>query len=785
MFMKKTLAALVAAALAQGVAAAEINIEAQDLAGAIRKLGAQTGIQVIFTADELSGMKVAAVRGNMPAEAALRKLLAGCECELSSTSANTFVIRRKSGKDQETLNEVTVLASRLAGAFQGSQVQGDALAARRSASSDTARLLEGETGVDFWSGGGVSALPALHGLQDDRVRILVDGTTITSACSNHMNPALSYISPTQVEQVSVFAGITPVSMGGDSIGGTIAVESAKPQFAESGGILLKSGALGMRLHDNRGGASAFAKATMASVENSLSYDAAWARADSYARGNGGPVVRATLYETFNQSLAFAHQMAEGGVWRADIALQRTPSEGFPNQSMDLTGNNAKRFGLGLEDHYGWGSLSAKLYYHDTNHEMNVLPSPERGGNNMLMLTRGVDKGYLVKGEIPMSERSMLRVGNEFHQQRLNDWWPLDPAIAANPFFVPFIVGDFININNGTRNRMGTYGEIQTQWNQRWSTLLGIRNDRVQMNTGNVHGYYTTQAATANAFNALDRSRKDNNLDVTAQAHLTADENSDYEFGLARKTRSPSLYERYMWFMTNMNNLGMGDLNNYVGNPNLKPEVAYHLGFTADWHDVRKEQWQFKVAPYYTKVKDYIWAQRTRDMLAFGRPWGMLGYTNLNQATLYGIDLSGRSALGDGFALRGKLSYVRGRNDDTGENLYHMMPLNARAGVDYAAGSWSGSFEAIGVKAKTRVSANYFEPQTPGYMIANLRGGYRLTKDTLIELGCDNLFDKLYYQPLGGLNKVEMDAAGYPQTLADRRLLAAPGRTCSAGFTMQF
>ena len=46
-----------------------------------------------------------------------------------------------------------------------------------------------------------------------------------------MNPPLSYIDPSNVAAVKVFAGITPVSLGGDSIGGTIAVASAAPTFA--------------------------------------------------------------------------------------------------------------------------------------------------------------------------------------------------------------------------------------------------------------------------------------------------------------------------------------------------------------------------------------------------------------------------------------------------------------------------------------------------------------------------------------------------------------------------
>ncbi|MDP2282395.1 MAG: TonB-dependent receptor plug domain-containing protein, partial [Methylotenera sp.] len=106
--------------------------------------------------------------------------------------------------------------------------------------SDTASLLSDEPGISLYRAGGVSSLPVIHGLADDRIRIKVDGMDLISSCANHMNPALSYIDPSNVNSVQVLAGITPVSMGGDSIAGTILVNSEAPEFAVAGqGLLVK------------------------------------------------------------------------------------------------------------------------------------------------------------------------------------------------------------------------------------------------------------------------------------------------------------------------------------------------------------------------------------------------------------------------------------------------------------------------------------------------------------------------------------------------------------------
>ena len=106
--------------------------------------------------------------------------------------------------------------------------------AARPASSDSAQLLRNLPGVSLSGAGGVSSLPSVQGLSDDRLRIQVDGMDLVSSCANHMNPPLSYIDPARVGSVRLFAGITPVSVGGDSIGATVQVDSAEPVFAEPG-----------------------------------------------------------------------------------------------------------------------------------------------------------------------------------------------------------------------------------------------------------------------------------------------------------------------------------------------------------------------------------------------------------------------------------------------------------------------------------------------------------------------------------------------------------------------
>lgn len=103
----------------------------------------------------------------------------------------------------------------------------------RAGTNDTTSLLKNISGLSLVKTGGVSNLPVMNGFSDDRIRILIDGMALRSACPNHMSPALSYIDPSHVGSATVIAGITPVSMGGDSVAGTILVDSPAPLFRTS------------------------------------------------------------------------------------------------------------------------------------------------------------------------------------------------------------------------------------------------------------------------------------------------------------------------------------------------------------------------------------------------------------------------------------------------------------------------------------------------------------------------------------------------------------------------
>src|SRR5574340_247130 len=226
------------------------------------------------------------------------------------------------------LPDVRVIGERIQPlpALNDSALGGTSIARQRASTSDTAKLLDGQPGVSLYGAGGVSSLPEIHGLADDRIRVKVDGMDLISACGNHMNPALSYIDPSNVGSVKVFAGITPVSVGGDSIGGTIQVDSAAPEFAADGQTLLK-GQAGAFYRSNGNAKGGNLSATVAGEQVSVTYNGSTTESGDYKAAQdfklaglaapdrttnwlAGDVVGSSMYKSVNHALGVALRRSE-------------------------------------------------------------------------------------------------------------------------------------------------------------------------------------------------------------------------------------------------------------------------------------------------------------------------------------------------------------------------------------------------------------------------------------------------------------------------------------------
>ncbi|WP_341992101.1 TonB-dependent receptor plug domain-containing protein [Azorhizobium sp. AG788] len=669
-------------------------------------------------------------------------------------------------------------------------ITGDEAARATVFTSDTGSLISRIPGGAAWGAGGVSSLPQVNGMSADRVQVAINGMIFSPACPNEMNPPLSYLNPAMVSKVKVYTATAPVSVGGDFTGARADVTLAQPTFT-AGQALTTSGSVSGFYRSNGNSYGTDVNATVSNADTNITYTGGWARASDYSSGNG-TVIKSTMYETQNHALSISKQFQDQ-IFTFQIGGQFIPYQGYVNQYMDMTENKSIFFNGAYEGMFDWGKLEAKTFFSRVRHTMGFI-EPDKSGD-MPMDTRSTDLGYAVKATIGLSPSDIARIGNELYYNKLDDWWP---PVSGSMMMGP---NTFYNINNGQRLRFGYFAEWEHALNAQWSTIIGARNDIVWMNTGDVQGYNAMMyGANAAAFNALDHARTDFNIDGSAILRYQPNASSTYELGLARKTRSPNLYERYAW-STNAMAMDMigwfGDGNGYVGNINLVPEKANTVSFTATWNDPAKKAWELRVSPYYSYVQDYIDVQRCAlpgclanlsNNLTATDSFVFLQFANVD-AWLYGVNIDGKLALWDNPQLgqgvfRGALNFVRGQRTD-GVNLYQIMPVNATLALDHTLGHWTNTLEVQLVGEKTEVSQVHNEVETSAYALLNFRTSYQVQR-LKVDFGIANILDTEYNLPLGGANLVNYQVSsmmgtspawGYP--------VAGPGRSFNTRVTVNF
>jgi iron complex outermembrane receptor protein len=266
---------------------------------------------------------------------------------------------------------------------------------------------------------------------------------------HHVNPPISYVSANQISSAQVVAGVSPVSAGGDNIAGVIKISSLNPVFAYSDTVAWHSGNVAAGYRSASDAFLAGVNATLASKELSFSYQGSFEDANSYTDGHGDKVLD-TLYQSQSHALTAAWQDNSQQI-AIKLTHQHIPYQGFANQYMDITNNDSygalARYQLQLDNE---GLFTSQVNWHSVEHEMGFFTDEKNG--IMPMETTGKDYSYQLHWLLPISSNSTLLIGQEYYVYQLDDTWP---AINGSTMMGP---NDYINMNEGKRERAALYGE---------------------------------------------------------------------------------------------------------------------------------------------------------------------------------------------------------------------------------------------------------------------------------------------------------------------------------------
>lgn len=614
--------------------------------------------------------------------------------------------------------------------------------------SDAAVLLQEVPGANVNSNGPLSGIAQYRGLFGDRVNVISDGATYKSACANAMDSPLSHVPAALTEVLSIKRGIASVSSGIETLGGNIVQRTRRGEFADDEDILF-SGRTTNGVNSVNSGYYVSLFANVANENNKLRAGGSREEGGNYEWGGGENIN--TTHERNSGMVGYGYRTDDQD-HEVDFSYNYndTHETGTPSLPMDIVYSrggvaNVNYKGM-LADKY---ELSSEFSYQDIEHRMDNFSFR---GDIANPKTRQSDNtaegfGYKISLDIPMFDGSLL-VGADGDNIEHN-------AIITNPNMTAFRVNNF---NDTTRDRYGFFVEWKGDIAKDWNFELGTRLNWIRMNSGTVSAAGGAPFAPGNPgsnlaaeFNARDRHQEDINVDVVAALTHYVTPDLGLELGFARKTRSPSYQERYLWLPLNSTG-GLADGFNYIGNIDLKPEDSYQVEIGANW---QTEAAYLMPRVFYRYVDDYIQGSPTQNANALQMNANTLEYTNVD-AYLYGVDLEAGYHFLEDFRVEFMLSYVRGKRDDVSDNLYRIAPLNGSLGLVYDTPEWLIGTDLVAYDKQTKTSDYNNEVASAGYMLWNMRIQYRpqhkYVKGLQVGFGIENLLDKEHRVHLSGLNR---------------------------------
>jgi iron complex outermembrane receptor protein len=609
---------------------------------------------------------------------------------------------------------------------------------------DSAAMLRKLPGANVNSNGPVSGIHQYRGMFGTRVNVNVDGMHIAPGGPNLMDAPLSYAPAAMLESLTIYRGVAPVSVAQESIGGAIIAETAKGDFGDTsdfgvngaitaGGQSVNNGWLGNAL-------------LAITNEHHKIYLNGLAEAGDDAKFPDGKI-RPSEYERKRIDAGYAWQ---SGSHLLDISTARneTGYAGNPALPMDIAYIDSNLY----QGKYRYGNdhwaLEASLHGNEVDHLMtnNHLRTPPAS----LMAYRDAYTtsdalGYKLMAEF-YSPNAVWRVGTDGQQAVHN-------ADISNPNNASFFV---VNFNDSEREVLGLFGETDIQFSSAWELNAGIRYNQVSMDSDTVAASMAMMSpailSLQQQFNSADRSTTDNNIDWLLRANWSPSSNWTYTAAIARKTRSAAYQEKYLWLPLQSSG-GLADGKNYIGDIDLKPEVAHEIELGFDW-----ESETVLVSPriFYRNVDDYIQGVPSTNAAA-NMVSGMMGnpdplqFANV-EATIYGFDMEWGVAMNQLWSLYGIVNYIRGERDDIDDNLYRIAPPNTTLGLRYEAHRWQANLETVAYARQSHVSTTNDETETAGHAIINFASQVNLVDSLTLAIGIDNLLDRNYSDHLNGINR---------------------------------
>ena len=346
-------------------------------------------------------------------------------------------------------------------------------------------------------------------------------------------------------------------------------------------------------------------------------------------------------------------------------------------------------------------------------------------------------GLMYKGNTKLNDKHYLGYGVDYKRLRYGYGW-YNVKIGGGDLFP-----------SQKMDLLGAYVEDNWKMNDRWTTNMGLRYDKIEGDKdANVSGNNTG-------------SMNEEALSPKLNVHFKNDERTSTSFSINRIWRAPSMAEFYWHYA------GTGIPGNFSSSQPLSPEKGW--GYEASVARKFNKKLYSKATAFYQDIKDYLNFTHQRPFNAY----------NIDKAQLWGFELENTWQLDEASNIF--LNYTNLHTKKDGANHADKVGLQGELdyrprhtlalGYQYDKAKWHARYDMTYTSQQkatvvdpTSAPLVSREEKIGGYVVHNLSATYDLTENSSVNFSIYNLFDKNY-----------CEVYGYPME----------GRVFTATFTQKF
>jgi len=663
--------------------------------------------------------------------------LEGNKIEVSHISYKTIVTELQKGiiiklkSAQIDLNEIIVSANPLEDISQ-SVVINDA-SKRISQPRSVGHLFRDIKGFAITKKGAYASEPVFRAFKYEQLNIQYDGgMKVLNACPNRMDPITTHVIPEEIEKIEIVKGPFTVRFG-QNFGGIINLVSKNPTKDQLG----LHGSVEGGYETNGNNMVTVASLLYVNEKFDINFNGSYRDFGDYEDGEGTKVP--SSFNTTDYSIKVGLNPTDNQ--RLQLSWRQSFGRDIDHAGLMMDSPYDDSFLVGLD--YKWKELSdkvesftAKVFHSYVDHLMTNEGRP----NFMMTDSKSPVEVWTTGGKVELvlrpSDYSKIFTGIDANLvAREGNRKRIVKIMNGNVLSTPMVFTDKI-WQDASLNDIGLFAEGKFKLTNNTTLTTGVRADFIS----------TSIDDPAADFEALYGGVIDDvtETNISGNASIKYQKNGfQTQFALGRGVRTASMIERYI------NHFSVGvDPYEYVGNPNLKPEVntQIELSFIKNFKSI-----EFGAAVFYSFLTDYIQPIVNEDIprkfMATVPPTVSKQFMNIDEASQVGFEFTFNYKATDRLTFTSDFSYTQAENKDINEPLAHIPPFMVNIGARFQDDKFWMSLNSRLVSEQSRISDSFMEQETPGFGTLDFRIGFEPYKGLSIGAAVLNIFDKIYYEHL--------------------------------------